>query len=77
MKTKRIYTGKHIPLIICIKDGLVDAVIPSTKEDCEREFIAQIQGRGFELISFEDNLDEILADGYFAWANGSVCLTWI
>lgn len=69
---------KNTPLIITIKDNVVESVHPTTKETCEKDFLAHIQGRISNWDEYtQDDIDAILEQGYETFGNGSVCLTWV
>jgi len=67
----------NTPLIVVIKDNLVDFVILSTKEECEKEFLAQLQTRVPWQEYTQEDIDAVLEQGYEITSNGSVCLTWV
>jgi hypothetical protein len=66
------------PLIVVIKDHVVDVIHVSTPENCERDFIANVQSRVSNWDEYtKEDIDIILDNGYELTGNGSVCLTWV
>jgi hypothetical protein len=68
----------NIPCIVIITDNVVDTIKPSTKENCERDFLdaCSVNISNFADYSQED-VNAIIEDGYAMKGNGSICLTWV
>lgn len=67
-----------IPLIVVIKNSVVDEITVSTKEKCEETFIDKCS----TLISNWDDytgedVTTVLDNGYETFGSGSICLTWV
>ena len=68
----------NIPLIVIIKDGVVDEIKVSTKEKCEGDFLDAVASRVSNWDEYTDEDKEYITDnGYEITGNGSVCLTWV
>lgn len=67
------------PLIIVVKNGVVDEVIVTTKETCEQDFLNAVASRISNYDSYtSDDKDVIIENGYETYGTGnSVCLTWV
>jgi hypothetical protein len=68
----------NIPCIVIIHDNVVDTIKPSTKENCERDFLdaCSVNLSNWDEYTQED-IDKIVEQGYEKFGNGSICLTWV
>lgn len=68
--------NEQTPHIVVIRDNIVDVLIHSTKQECEKEFMRQISIID-ESVSDSD-MECAIEDGYWQTEDGSfsVCLTW-
>ena len=67
-----------LPYIIVVRHDVVETVTPTTKADCEREFLARVESNVSNWDEYtSDDIEHIVEQGYEMFGCGSVCLTWI
>jgi hypothetical protein len=66
------------PYIIVVEDSIVKTVQPTTPQTCNEDFLSLVRPQALDWENYtEQQITDIINDGYFLTGNGSVCLTWI
>ena len=65
--------GQAQLVVAIIKEGIIDEITSFTDPDEANELFTIIC---LDHLAKKEDIPSMLDDGYFMWANGSVCITW-